>query len=152
MSPLNTHASHRLRSECVTRIVVDVDADLGDYRRLIETLDVLHGALVNEQLDTLARAHDRAAQLVSRLQVRARRRVQCLEQAFGEASANTIAPVLQWLDTPARETFSARWQALQASAARCKASNARNLQDIGTRLQVLDAVLSPASATYAPPR
>lgn len=141
-----------MRSECVARIVADVDADLGDYRLLIETLDVLHRALVDEQLGTLGRAHDRAAQLVSRLQVRARRRVQCLEQAFGEASANTMAPVLQWLDAPARETFSARWQVLQACAARCKASNARNLQDIGIRLQALDVVLSPVSATYSPQR
>ncbi|WP_150586139.1 flagellar export chaperone FlgN [Pandoraea communis] len=142
----------RMRSECVARIVADVDADLGDYRLLIETLDVLHRALVDEQLGTLGRAHDRAAQLVSRLQVRARHRVQWLEQAFGEASANTMAPVLQWLDAPARETFSARWQVLQACAARCKASNARNLQDIGMRLQALDVVLSPASATYSPQR
>ncbi|VVE31153.1 flagellar protein FlgN [Pandoraea communis] len=141
-----------MRSECVARIVADVDADLGDYRLLIETLDVLHRALVDEQLGTLGRAHDRAAQLVSRLQVRARHRVQWLEQAFGEASANTMAPVLQWLDAPARETFSARWQVLQACAARCKASNARNLQDIGMRLQALDVVLSPASATYSPQR
>lgn len=138
-----------MRSECVARIVADVDADLGDYRQLIETLDVLHRALVDEQLGALGRAHDRAAQLVSRLQVRARHRVQWLEQAFGEASANTMAPVLQWLDAPARETFSARWQVLQACAARCKASNARNLQDIGMRLQALDVVLSPASATYS---
>ncbi|WP_144265702.1 flagellar export chaperone FlgN [Pandoraea sp. SD6-2] len=142
----------RMRSECVARIVADVDADLGDYRQLIETLDVLHRALVDEQLGALGRAHDRAAQLVSRLQVRARHRVQWLEQAFGEASANTMAPVLQWLDAPARETFSARWQVLQACAARCKASNARNLQDIGMRLQALDVVLSPASATYSPQR
>lgn len=141
-----------MRSECVARIVADVDADLGDYRLLIETLDVLHRALVDEQLGTLGRAHDRAAQLVSRLQVRARHRVQWLEQAFSEASANTMAPVLQWLDAPARETFSARWQVLQACAARCKASNARNLQDIGMRLQALDVVLSPASATYSPQR
>lgn len=142
----------RLRGECVARIVADVDADLRDYRLLIDTLDGLHRALVDEQLDALGRAHDRAAQLVSRLQIRARRRVQSLEQAFGEASANTMAPVLQWLDAPARQTFSARWQALQASAARCKASNARNLQDIGTRLQALDVVLSPVSATYSPQR
>ncbi|AJE99045.1 flagellar export chaperone FlgN [Pandoraea apista] len=142
----------RLRSECVARIVADVDADLGDYGRLIDTLDVLHRALVDEQLDTLGRAHDRAAQLVSRLQVRARRRVQCLAQAFGEASTHTMAPVLQWLDTPARQTFSARWETLQACAARCKASNARNLQDIGTRLHALDVVLSPVPATYSPQR
>ncbi|VVD71401.1 flagellar protein FlgN [Pandoraea horticolens] len=141
-----------MRGECVARIVADVDADLGDYRLLIETLDVLHRALVDEQLGTLGRAHDRAAQLVSRLQVRARRRVRCLEQAFGQASANTMAPVLAWLDAPARETFSSRWQVLQACAARCKASNARNLQDIGMRLQALDVVLSPASATYSPQR
>ncbi len=145
-------ATQRVRSECVARIVADVDADLADYRRLIETLDALHLALVNQQLDALASAHDRAEALVSRLQVRARRRVQCLEQAFGEASTNTMAPVLRWLDAPARQTFSARWQTLQASAARCKASNTRNLQDIGTRLQALDVVLSPASATYAPQR
>jgi len=142
----------RLRSECVARIVADVDADLADYRLLIETLDTLHLALVNEQLDALARAHDRAAKLVSRLHVRARRRVQCLVQAFGEAAADTMAPVLQWLDAPARQTFSERWQTLQASAARCKASNTRNLQDIGTRLQALDVVLSPVRATYSPSR
>ncbi|VVE10210.1 flagellar protein FlgN [Pandoraea eparura] len=147
-------ATQRLRRECVGRIVADVDADLVDYRTLIETLDTLHRALVDEQLDALARAHDRAAQLVGRLRARARRRVQCLEQAFGEAAADTMAPVFQWLDNPARETLSARWQALQASAARCKAINTRNLRDIGTRLQALDAVLSPASvkATYTPQR
>ncbi|VVE22623.1 flagellar export chaperone FlgN [Pandoraea cepalis] len=150
---MNT-AAQRLRRECVGRIVADVDADLVDYHRLIETLDALHRALVADKLDTLTRAHDRAAQLVSRLRVRARRRVQCLEQAFGEAAADTLAPVFQWLDTPARDALSARWQALQASAARCKAINTRNLREIGTRLHALDVVLSPASqsATYTPPR
>ncbi|WP_301234727.1 flagellar export chaperone FlgN [Pandoraea cepalis] len=147
-------ATQRVRRECVGRIVADVDADLVDYRRLIETLDVLHRALVEEKLDALTRAHDRAAQLVGRLRIRARRRVQCLEQAFGEAATDTMAPVFQWLDTPARDALSARWQALQASAARCKAINTRNLRDIGTRLHALDVVLSPAShcATYTPQR
>lgn len=144
--------AQRLRNTCVARIVADVDADLADYRMLIETLDALHRALIDEARDALVLAHERAAKLVSRLQVRARRRVQYLSQAFGEASADSMAPVLQWLDAPARQTFSARWQALQSSAARCKASNARNLHDIGTRLQALEVVLSAVPATYAPQR
>ncbi len=143
------------RRAYVARIVDDVDADLEDYRRLVVTLEALHRALADERLDALARTHDTALQLVSRLRTRARRRVQCLERAFGETSANTMAPVLRWLAADARdahEAFAARWEALQALAARAKAINTRNLHDIGAKLQALDVVLSPASATYAPQR
>jgi flagellar biosynthesis/type III secretory pathway chaperone len=147
---LNASEQGRRRA-CVARIVADVDADLEDYRRLIATLDALQRALTEDSLDALARTHDVALQLVSRLRARARRRVQCLERAFGETSANTMTPVMRWLAADAREayqTFATRWDALQALAARCKAINARNLRDIGAKLQALDVALSPASATY----
>ncbi|WP_287497332.1 flagellar export chaperone FlgN [Pandoraea sp. CB10b_02] len=148
-------AEHERRRACVARLVADVDADLADYRRLIAVLDALHRALAGEHLDALARTHEAALQLVSRLRTRARRRVQCLEQAFGATSANTMAPVMRWLATDAPEayeTFASRWTSLQTIAARCKTINARNLRDIGARLQALDVVLSPMAATYAPQR
>jgi flagellar biosynthesis protein FlgN len=139
------------RREAFTKIFHGMRADVHDYSRLRELLEVQFAAALRHRTEEIREVGERIVELVSVLDARRRERVQLASHLSDSRTGRvTMSSVAARLQGTSRSAFDACWSALEAAVQECKALNMRNCRLLMDQHDIMQRVLNAEADTYAP--
>ncbi len=137
--------------EALGRLIKGVHADLGDYRTLLELLDVQFEAALKHRSAVISDIADRISALTAQMEKRRVERLALAKVLVGKQSNVTISAVSARLPANARPAFDEWWQTLEKLVKECKRLNQRNCDLLMNQHEILQRVLqTDGGGTYAP--
>lgn len=138
------------QSQAMMQLVQGMRADIVDYRRLREFLELqFHGAL-RHQSHTLVDVAANITELVDTLEQRRQERVALASELIGPGEPVSMQGVMRLLTESSRAVVQADWDMLEGLVRECKEANARNCRLLTEQHEIMQRVLNREADTYAP--
>lgn len=138
------------RIDPLTRLLQDLRADLIDYGRLKELLEIQFDAALKHQSSRLGEVAADITALVDTLDGRRQERVALAGVLLGSGREVCMAEVFKLLPAPRRPVAQSGWEALEKLVRECKALNERNCRLLMDQHEIMQRVLNREMDTYAP--
>lgn len=145
-----TQPSRSKQSEALSRLVQGMRADIVDYRRLRELLDVQFDAALRHQSNALVDVAANITELVDMLDGRRQERVALAGVLIGPEEPVSMQGVMRLLTESSRASLQADWETLESLVRECKQANTRNCRLLTDQHEIMRRVLNREADTYAP--
>lgn len=143
-------ASRSKRSEALIRLVQGMRADIADYRRLRELLELQFDAVLRHQSQSLVDVADKITELVDTLEQRRQERVALAGEVIGHGKPVSMQGVARLLAESSRAKLEADWETLEGLVRECKQANMRNCRLLTDQHETMQRVLHQETHTYVP--
>lgn len=143
-------ASRSKQSAALIRLVQGMRADIADYRRLRELLELQFDAVLRHQSPTLVDLSGKITALVDTLDQRRQERMTLAGELIGPGKPVSMQGVVRLLAESSRASVEADWETLEELVRDCKDANMRNCRLLTEQHETMQRVLNQEAHTYAP--
>lgn len=143
-------SSRGKQSEAMMQLVQGMRADIADYRRLRELLELQFNAALRHQSQTLVDVAANITELVDTLEQRRQERVVLAGELIGPGEPVSMQGVMRLLTPSSRTVLQTDWDTLEGLVRECKEANARNCRLLTEQHEIMQRVLNREADTYAP--
>jgi len=143
-------ASRSKQSEALLRLVQGMRADIADYRRLRELLELQFDAVLRHQSQALVDVAGKITELVDTLEQRRQERVVLACDVIGPGKPVSMQGVVRLLAESSRIKVEADWETLEGLVRECKQANMRNCRLLTDQHEIMQRVLNQEAHTYVP--
>ncbi|GGY04700.1 flagellar protein FlgN [Paludibacterium paludis] len=138
-------------SDSLKRLVLGIQADLDDYRRLETLLEEQYRAALSHDASRIGEAGDAVLVLCEALDIRRRERSRLLTVLTGSGGETAMPAFFAMLPAKLAASCQAAWRALQARVEHCRSLNLRNGELMSMQQEVmLRAMHGDGADTYSP--
>ncbi|MEZ8825378.1 flagellar export chaperone FlgN [Vibrio amylolyticus] len=114
------------RSTAIKQFIVELKADLNDYRSLLELMTIQHKLLTKRETEKLSQISGNHKSFLGYLEARAKNRLQLLIQIGVSADSSGVAKLVAALPNKLARPLESDWNDLHRLIELCKAQNERN--------------------------